>query len=320
MELTKAAFLDLASVCRGDIDLSSLESAVASWSWFDNASEAELAAVLQEAEVIVSNKIMLGEEQLRNAKQLKLICIAATGTNNIDLKAAAAYNIPVCNVRAYATASVVQHVFSLLLSLTTKTMEYRSAVLQGAWSRSQHFCLLDFPIRELSGKTMGIVGYGELGHAVAKIAEAFGIKVIVSKRNADDTREGRVALDDLLPQVDVLSLHCPLNEDTRGLIGESQLAKMKPDAVLINAARGGLVDENALLATLKANKLGGAGIDVLEQEPPTAHNPLLEADLPNLIVTPHIAWASIESRQRLVDEVAKNISAFAAGEPRNQVS
>lgn len=320
MELNLGAFLDLASVNRDDLDLAALESAVPEWRWFNKVTEAELPSVLENVDVIVSNKIVLGDEQLRKARHLKLICIAATGTNNIDLEAAATHDIAVCNVRAYATASVVQHVFSLLLSLTTRSTEHRFAVQQGAWSRSEHFCLLDFPIRELAGRTLGIVGYGELGRAVAKIAEAFGMNVIVARRNADDKRKGRVALNDLLAQVDVLSLHCPLNEETQGLIGQSQLAIMKPDAVLINTARGGLVDEVALLEALQDKKLGGAGIDVLEQEPPLISNPLLETDLPNLIVTPHIAWASIESRQRLIDDIAKNITAFAAGEPRNLVS
>lgn len=320
MQLNSAAFLDLASVNRDDLDLAMLESTVDEWLWFDKVTEAELSSLLEDADVVVSNKIMLGEKHLRKARHLKLICIAATGTNNIDLNAAAALGIAVCNVRAYATASVVQHVFSLLLSLTTKTSEYRLAVQQGAWSQSEHFCLLDFPIRELSGRTLGIVGYGELGRAVAKIAEAFGMRVIVARRNADDSREGRVDLNDLLAQVDVLSLHCPLNEDTRGLIGKSQLALMKPDAVLINTARGGLVDEMALFEALQNKKLGGAGIDVLEREPPAIDNPLIGAELPNLILTPHVAWASIESRQRLLNDIAKNITAFAAGEPRNLVS
>lgn len=313
MKLHKAAFLDLASVYRDDLDLTALKEAVPEWLWFDNISESELIEVLTEVDIVVSNKVLLGKEQLRKAKHLKLICIAATGTNNVDLHAAGELGISVRNVRAYATASVVQHVFTLLLSLTTHIGEYSQAVQRGEWSSSKYFCLLDFPIRELQGKTLGIVGYGELGKAVAKVASAFGMEVLIAKRNLDDERSGRVPLGDLLKNVDVLSLHCPLNEDTRGLIGKDELALMKHDAVLINAARGGLVDEVALLEALENKKLGGAGIDVIEQEPPASDYPLLQTNLPNLIVTPHIAWASVESRQRLIDAVANNIATLSAG-------
>lgn len=308
MELKCAAFLDLASVSCGDLDLTQLEAAVPEWLWFDNIVESELSSVLEDVDVVVSNRVFLGEEQLHHARHLKLICIAATGTNNVDLRAAAALGITVRNVCAYATASVVQHVFSLLLSLTTRSEEVRHAAQRGEWSKNEYFWLQGFPIRELSGKTLGIVGYGELGQAVAKVASAFGMNILVAKRNADDDRPGREPLGDLLKNVDVLSLHCPLNEDTRGLLGKDELALMKPDAVLINTARGGLVDEVALLEALENKKLGGAGIDVIEQEPPTEDYPLLQAQLPNLIVTPHVAWASVESRQRLVDAVAQNIS------------
>lgn len=315
----KAVFLDLASVHRGDLNLSKLDDAVAEWLWFEKISSDKISDALAGADVVVSNKIFLGAEQLQAARNLKLICIAATGTNNVDLEAAHRLGIKVCNVRAYATPSVVQHVFALLLSLTIHLNEYRHAVRQGAWHRSQHFCLFDFPIRELQGKTLGIIGYGELGKAVARLAEAFGMDVLVAKRNAEDKREDRIALDELLPQIDVLSLHCPLTDDTRGLIGKAQLALMKDDAVLINTARGGLVDEAALLDALQNKTLGAAAIDVIETEPPVAGNILVTADLPNLIVTPHIAWASIESRQRLIDEIAKNISACAAGQPGNLI-
>ena len=207
----------------------------------------------------------------------------------------------------------------MLLVLTTRFNEYTSAVKQGDWGRSKFFCLLDYPIRELAGKTIGIVGYGHLGKAVANIAGAFGMTVLLAKRNIEDERAGRVALQDLLPQVDVLSLHCPLTEETRGMIGADELALMKKDAVLINTARGGLVDEDALLDALETQQIGGAGLDVLEKEPPPAGYPLLKADLPNLVITPHTAWASRESRQRLLDEIALNIESFKAGQTRNRV-
>lgn len=317
--LRSAVFLDLDSVDRDDLDLSKLNAVVDSWQWHGLVKEDELNEVLASADVVVSNKVVLSDEQLSKARNLKLVCIAATGTNNIDLEAAARNNIAVCNVHGYATPSVVQHVFTLLLALTTRLNEYTAAVKQGDWSKSAFFCLLDYPIRELDGKTIGIVGYGHLGRAVTKVAEAFGMKVMLAKRNTADQRPGRVELHDLLAQVDILSLHCPLTEENRGMIGAAELALMKKDAVLINAARGGLVDEDALLDALKTQQIGGAGLDVLEKEPPPPGYPLLKADLPNLIITPHIAWASRESRQRLLDEIALNIEAFKAGELRNAV-
>jgi len=317
--IRSAVFLDLDSIDRDDLDLSKLNAVVDRWQWHGLVNEDELNEALASADVVVSNKVILADDHLTRAGNLKLVCIAATGTNNIDLEAAARNDIAVCNVHGYATPSVVQHVFTLLLALTTRFNEYTSAVKQGAWSKSNFFCLLDYPIRELDGKTIGIVGYGHLGRAVAKVAEAFGMKVMLAKRNSEDQRPGRCPLHDLLPQVDVLSLHCPLTEETRGMIGADELALMKKDAVLINTARGGLVDEYALLESLKVQQIGGAGLDVLEKEPPPPGYPLLKADLPNLIITPHTAWASRESRQRLLDEIALNIEAFKAGKLRNAV-
>jgi glycerate dehydrogenase len=317
--LHSAAFLDLSTFGHADLDLSGLEQSVDRWQWFELINDDELASVLGSVEVLVSNKVFLGREHFEQAKQLKLICIAATGTNNVDLEAAADHGIDVCNVRSYATPSVVQHVFALLLSLTTHYDEYTRDVKAGEWSRSQRFCLLDYPVRELAGKTIGIVGYGELGKAVAAIAQAFGMQMLIAKRNTQDNRPGRLDLHALLPRVDVLSLHCPLNDDTRGMIGADQLALMKNDAVLINTARGGLVDEAALVSALLNGKLGGAGLDVIEQEPPPENYPTLQVDLPNLVVTPHIAWISRESRQRLLDEIVLNIEAFKSGEVRNRV-
>lgn len=319
MELNKAVFLDIESVHRNDLDLSSLESSVSQWAWFDKVNDEEIQQALSEADVVISNKVFLGKEQLKSSNKLKLICVAATGTNNIDLAAAKSLGIPVCNVRAYATASVVQHVFSMLLALTTNLDGYKKSVQNGQWPQSKHFCLLDYPVRELQGKTLGIVGYGELGKAVAKVAEVFGMRVLISKRNDSDNRPERLTLHDLIKKSDVLSLHCPLSDETKNLVGEKELSLMKNDAVLINTARGGLVDEEALHEALINNRIGGAAIDVLEHEPPGADHLLLKSGIPNLIVTPHIAWASVESRQRLIDEIAKNIEAFKKGRQRNIV-
>jgi glycerate dehydrogenase len=222
-------------------------------------------------------------------------------------------------VANYSTPAVVQHVFAMTLGLTTRLRQYQDAVLEGDWQRSSQFCLLDFPVREIQGKVLGIVGYGNLGKAVAGVAEAFGMEVRLAQRPGAPASPGRIELDRLLPQVDILSLHCPLTPETKHLIGKRELNLMKTDALLINTARGGIVDETALAEALRQNKLGGAGIDVLEIEPPRDGNVLFDPDIPNLIITPHTAWASRESRQRLTNEVAENILAFIRGEKRNRL-
>jgi glycerate dehydrogenase len=287
---------------------------------FESTQPEQVPERIEAAQVVISNKVLLDAETLGSAQALKLICVAATGTNNVDLPAAAALGIPVCNVRDYATPAVAQHVFALILALTTRLLDYRQAVAAGAWGQARQFCLLDFPIRELTGKTFGVIGYGVLGKAVAHLAEAFGMEVLIAQRPGGPATAGRVPVAELLPQVDILSLHCPLTEQTRGLIGAAELAAMRRDALLINTARGGLVDEAALADALRRGTIGGAGFDVLTVEPPRGGNPLLADDIPNLIVTPHTAWASREARQRMVAELAANITSFAAGTPRNQVN
>ncbi|MDT8283639.1 MAG: 2-hydroxyacid dehydrogenase [Gammaproteobacteria bacterium] len=319
MSFSKAVFLDFLSVHPDDLDVTCLHEVVDSWHFCDNTKSDDVAATIADADVVVVNKVILNKQNLSIAKNLKLICAAATGVNNIDLDATAKFGISVCNVRRYATPAVVQHVFALLLSLTTRFEQYQGDVYNGNWAKSEFFCLLDYPIRELQGLILGIIGYGELGQAVAKIAESFGMKVLLAKRDENDSRDNRIALHELLPKVDVLSLHCPLTQSTRGLIGEKELALMRSDAILINTSRGGLVDEKALLDALQKNRLGGAGLDVLAQEPPPENYFLLQQKLPNLIITPHTAWASREARQRLIDEIAKNIQAYQQGQPRNIV-
>lgn len=312
-------FLDRDSMDRGDIDFMAWRSSLGQWRFYDATAGHEVAERIASAHVVVTNKVRLTAAALEEAKNLRLIVVAATGTDNIDLEAARARGIVVSNVRAYATPSVVQHVFSLLLSLMTHLPNYAEAVRVGQWQRSSQFCLLDFSIQELAGRTMGIVGYGELGQAVAHMAECFGMRVLVAQRPGGAARPGRLPLHELLPRVDVLSLHVPLTLDTAGLIGARELELLPRQAILINTARGGVVDELALAEALRVGRIGGAGIDVLSQEPPVDSNPLLADDIPNLIVTPHVAWASQESRQRLADEVAKNVRAFLAGRPRNRV-
>ena len=257
---------------------------------------------------------------MQRTPTLKLIALAATGTNNVDLAAARELGIGVCNVRDYCTASVVQHVLGVMLLLTHKLREYDRLARSGAWQRGGQFCLLDFPIRELLGRKLGVVGHGVLGKGVAHAAhQALGMEVLVANRPGGVRIPGRLDLAELLPQVDVLSLHCPLTPETKGMIGPSQLRAMRHDALLINTARGGLVDSSALAAALRAGTIGGAAIDVLPQEPPVDGNPLLDPEIPNLIVTPHIAWAARQARQRCLDEMAANIGDYLRGGHRGRV-
>jgi glycerate dehydrogenase len=309
-------FLDRDSLDRNDLDFSGLDRVLPNWRYYPSTTPAEVAARIEEAEVVISNKVVLDAAAIHQAPRLKLIGVAATGVNHVDLDAAAAQGIIVCNCRGYGTAAVVQHVFALLLALYTRWPDYQQAVRDGRWQHASQFCLLDFPIRELAGKTLGIIGYGELGQGVARVAEALGMRVLVAQRPGTvDAIEERVSLPVLLPQVDVLSLHCPLTPETRGLIGAWELALMRRDAILINTARGGLVDEALLADALRRGALGGAVVDVLSLEPPVNGNPLLASDIPNLIVTPHCAWGSRESRQRLVGQLAENIESWLDGAP-----
>jgi glycerate dehydrogenase len=307
------------SIDNDDLDLSPLRVLQIDWHFYPITTELELDERIHHAELVVSNKVRLDRESLKKASSLQLLCVAATGTNNVDLEAAQDLDIAVANVSGYATSSVIQHVYALITALSTHLLDFQTLVAAGRWQQSKHFCVLDYPINELAGKTLGIVGYGELGAAVGRVAEAFDMRVLLSQRPGGRVKPGRIPLHDLLPQLDVLSLHCPLTANTRNLIGTRELEMMKSSALLINTARAGIVDETALATALKAGMIGGAGIDVLSTEPPERGNPLLEPGIPNLIVTPHIAWASRESRQRLIDEVAHNIEAFMHGHARNRV-
>jgi len=272
----------------------------------------EIQARLAGAELAIINKARITRKVLVENPQLKLICVVATGTDCVDLQAARELGVTVCNCQAYGTASVVQHVFASILALHTSLLSYHGAVRGGRWQKADQFCFLDYPIIEIQGKTLGVVGFGNLGKGVAAIAEAFGMQVVVAARPGS-TNDPRPSLAEILPQLDVLTLHCPLNEHTWGLIGSRELALMKPTAFLINAARGGIVDEKALVDALQNGTIRGAAVDVLTVEPPRDGNPLLEVELPNLIVTPHVAWASEEARQRLIDQTVENISAWREG-------
>lgn len=291
--------------------------------WTNHAATApaKVIARCREADVVVSNKVVLDAAALDALPRLKLIAVAATGTNNVDLAAARARGIAVCNIRGYADATVPEHALMLMLALMRSLPAYRSDLEDGAWQRSPYFCHFGAPIRDLAGRTLAIVGHGSLGRRTAALGQAFGIHVLLAEhKDATDVRPAYTAFASALAEADIVSLHCPLTEATRGLIGAAELAAMKPDAVLINTARGGLVDEDALLDALKTGRLGGAGVDVLREEPPRQGNALLDARLPNLIVTPHIGWASFEAMSRLAEQLVGNIEAWAAGAPRNLVA
>ncbi|WP_374565676.1 2-hydroxyacid dehydrogenase [Nitrosomonas sp.] len=316
----RAVFFDFGSVTRGDMDCTALERAVSPWQYHHDSTEAEVLERIREAEVVVSNKVFIGREAIAAAKRLKLICVAATGYNNVDLIAAAENNVPVCNVRGYATPSVVEHVFMLMLNMARHFSDYQALVKRGGWQESQFFCPLDFPVIELSGKTLGIIGYGELGHAVAQVAQAFGMQVLIAEHKGKIPRAGRMAFDEVLRQADFITLHCPLSPDTQHLISRRELELMKPSAYLINTARGGLVNEADLLTCLSSGTIAGAATDVVQGEPPDHDQPLLRQQPANLIITPHIAWASRESRQRLLDQLGGNIRNFFQNEPFNQIT
>ncbi|MEL7449335.1 MAG: NAD(P)-dependent oxidoreductase [Pseudomonadota bacterium] len=316
----KAVFLDFDTVSAGDIDTASLDAALPDMHYFGTSDPAQVTERIADAEVLLINKIRVDAAVIAAAPKLRLVCAAATGTDNIDMDAAGARNIAVCNIRDYCTASVVQHVFALLLALNHHLDGYGKLLAAGEWRQHPQFCMLNYPILELDGLKLGIVGYGTLGRATARAAGAFGMEVLVARSlGGSQAGDERLPLDDVLAQSDVISLHCPLNAATRHMIDEAALARMKPSAFLINTARGALVDASALADALRAGRLAGAGIDVLEQEPPVDGNPLLADDIPNLIVTPHVAWAARAARQRAVDEMALNARAFLAGEQRNRV-
>ncbi|HGM5583431.1 TPA: 2-hydroxyacid dehydrogenase [Pseudomonas putida] len=315
-----AVFLDHHSLDLGDLDLSALEQQFDSLQLHAASAPEQVKERLQGASVVISNKVMLDAAALAANPQVKLILVAATGTNNVDLAAARAQGITVCNCQGYGTPSVAQHTLALLLALATRLCDYQQAVKEGQWAKANQFCLLDFPIVELEGKTLGLLGHGELGGAVARLAEAFGMRVLSGQIPGRPARADRLALDELLPRVDALTLHCPLNEQTRHMIGARELALLKPGALVVNTARGGLIDEQALADALRAGHLGGAATDVLSVEPPVNGNPLLAADIPRLIITPHSAWGAVESRQRIVGQLAENAQAFFVGQPRRVVA
>ena len=324
------AFLDYKTVDPGDLDLSPLRNIAPNLILYDKTAADKVNERIQDADIIIINKIKLDAAALHQAKKVKLICLVATGTDNVDLVGAKEQGITVCNIKNYCTDSVAQHVVLSILALSHHFDEYQVSLKQGLWQKSEQFCLLEYPIIELSSKTLGIVGLGVLGTAVAKLAVSFGMRILVaesfrpenSSKNDEQQKPEfkRVPFQDLVAQSDVISLHCPLTKETKGLFDLKTFKSMKKNALLINTARGGLINDEALLHALENGSIAGAALDVLDREPPAADHPLLTSGLPNLIVTPHIAWAAKEARQRSLDEIAKNIACYLEGAPRNVVT
>lgn len=317
-----SVFLDFATLGSDDLDLSPLLDVLPDLECFDTTTAPQIAERIAGREFVFVNKVPLGADVLAAAESLRYIGVAATGTDIVDKDCARQRGVAVTNIRAYCTRSVVEHVMGVMLMMTHNLGHYRGDVERGAWQEANTFCLLSRPVRELSSLTLGVVGYGELGQAVARAAEQFGMRVLVSRRpgSAYDLDDARVDFEEVLAEADVLTLHCPLTDDTRGLINETTLARMKPGAYLINTARGALVDSAALAAALDRGHLSGAAIDVLAEEPPVHGDPLLDYSGDRLILTPHIAWSSRTARQQAVNELAVNVAAFLDGRDRCRVA
>lgn len=322
MNRQKIVFLDAATY--GDI---SLQRFIDRWDCTIHqvTSPSETCQRLIGQSVAVTNKVVIDRAVFSSAaaKELKLIVVAATGTDIIDREAAREFGVRVCNVPGYATQSVAQFTLALILELATRAARYDAAVRSDAWQNSPVFTLLDFPSIELKGKKLGIIGYGNIGQAVAEMARGFGLEVLIAARpgSVGPIPPGRVPLQELFRQADVITLHCPLTSQTRNLINAETLSLIKPTALLVNTARGALIDETALIHALRERQLAAAALDVISHEPPPAGHPIIRAakELDNLFVTPHNAWSAREARERLLGKVADNIIAFLEGKPRNIV-
>ncbi len=308
----KGVILDFASMAPASLDADALfDIPKVDWTIHQQTSAQLVDERIQGADIVLTNKVVLDQAAIENAQTLKFIGVLATGMNNVDLDTCARQGIQVENAVGYGTASVAQHTLMLMLMLATNVSRYQQAVAKGDWSRSAQFCLLDYPVSELAGKHLVIVGYGTLGKAVEKLAQAFDMRVSIARRpGVHSTESSRRALDELLPEADYVSLHCALSTETHHMIDAARLKLMRKGAFLINTARGLLVDEQALVDALKDKHLAGAAVDVVAVEPPPKDNVLLNACLPNLIVTPHVAWSSVEARQRLLDQITHKLSVF----------
>ncbi len=315
----KGVILD-ADTLGPDIDLAPVTSLLDEWQVFGTTQSRDIVSRIAGAEVVLTNKVPLTQRDFEAAHQLRLVSILATGFNHIDLAAARTHDVTVCNARGYATPSVVQHTISLMLALSNNLLSYTAAVHQGHWQQSDVFALLDKPIIEVSSKRLGIIGYGELGRGVAEVARALGMEVLIAERPNARLRPGRTPFETVLTEADYITLHCPLNEATTHLINQRTIGLMKPSAFLINTARGGLIDETALVEALNDNRIAGAAIDVVKVEPPPNDDVLINSGCSNLIITPHSAWGAIESRQRLISQTRENIAAYLEGVPQRIVN
>ncbi len=306
-----AVILDEESFNPGDLNMAGLIGLLDSWQRYNATPVEKRLERLQNATIAIANKVVFDADLLKQLPNLKLILLTATGMDNIDRDYCDAHGITYKNVTDYCTGAVSQHVFTLILALATQLIPYSTFAKSGEWSRSKQFSSLKYPINELQGKTLGLIGYGSLAKGVEHLAKAFGMKILISQRaGSTNTDTGRLTLKELLPQVDVLSIHCPLTPETKNLISTKEFSLMKPTAFIINTARGAVIDNQALAMALRNGEIAGAGLDVLDQEPPAADHPLLANDIPNLIITPHTAWAAVEARQRVIDKVAQNLSHF----------
>lgn len=313
----KITVLDTNTITKGDVSLEPLTK-FGLTQFYDMLSEDEIIDAAKDSDIIICNKAKITERVMKNCKKLKFVTLFATGYNNIDLNAAKKYGVTVSNAPGYSTDSVAQHTFAFILELALNLSKYNLSVKNGDWVRSKNFSYFSFPLTELSGKTLGIIGLGTIGQAVAKIAKAFSMRVIAYSRT-EKQLEGIefLPLEDVFKQSDFLTLHCPLNEATSGLVNENTLKLMKPSAYIVNTSRGGVIVEDHLVKALENGTISGAAVDVLDTEPMYDNHPYLNA--PNMIITPHIAWATIEARTRLIDLVSGNLKAFISGNPQNVV-
>ena len=308
----KAVVLDVQTLGL-DVDFSEIKRHVASLDCYDQTTPDEIVSRSMDADIIVVNKAKIIREHIAALPKLKLICVTATGMDNIDCEAAKEKGVVVKNVSGYSTASVAQHVMALLFSLANNLKRYERWVAKGNWQSSGKANLLDYPILELAGRTLCLIGYGTIAKQVAAIANAVGMQIIIAERpGLSDIRDGRVAFLEAIKMADVISIHCPLTDSTRGMIDAAVISQMKDEVILINTARGAIIDEKALADAMNAGKFFGVGLDVLTEEPPSKNHPLLSVSHSNYILTPHNAWGTDRSRKRLLAAVAKNIQDFVA--------
>ncbi|MGY0617185.1 D-2-hydroxyacid dehydrogenase [Vibrio sp. FJH11] len=319
MSLPKVVFLDRATI-PAHIQMPS-PNFEHEWVEYGLTSPEQVVERLTDADIVISNKVILDQQVLSQLPKLRMVAVAATGFNNVDVDYCANHNIAVANVQGYATRSVPEHVIAMLFALRRNLFGYHQDIAAGEWQRNKQFCFFTHSIGDIGGSTLGVIGSGTLGQATAQLAQALGMTVLFAERKgATNCRPGYIPFEDVLKQSDAISLHCPLNEHTRNLIGQAELQQMKPTAVLINTGRGGLVDESAVVDALKNGEISAAGFDVFTQEPADETNPLIaNMSMPNLLLTPHVAWGSDSAIQRLVEILIENINAFERGERVNRL-